>query len=64
MLAIDRNLLSTQLGTVNRILSRARDLEPLAKAAIARAEQEKRIAEEKARRDAAIAAQRKPKQNP
>jgi hypothetical protein len=61
MPAVDRGLLSMQLGTVNRILSRSRDLEPLARATLARAEQEKRNAEEKARRDAAVAAQRKGK---
>jgi hypothetical protein len=44
---------------VNRVLGRARDLEPLAKAALVRAEQEKKAAEEMARREAAMAAQKK-----
>ena len=59
MPGVDRALLYGQLGNVNRVLGRARDLEPLAKAALVRAEQEKKAAEEMARREAAIAAQRK-----
>jgi hypothetical protein len=55
----DRALLYGELENVNRVLARARDLEPLAKAALVRAEQEKKAAEEKARREAAIAAQKK-----
>jgi len=57
---MDRALLSNQLATVNRILSRARDLEPASKAAIVKAEMDRRAADEKARRDAAIAAQHRP----
>jgi hypothetical protein len=57
---IDRALLSNQLAAVNRIFSRARDLEPAAKAAIVKAEMDRRAADEKARRDAAMAAQHHP----
>jgi len=53
MPAVDRALLSGQLGTVNRVLSRARELEAAAKAALAKAERERKLAEEKARREAA-----------
>jgi hypothetical protein len=60
MPAIDRAYLTAQLANVNHVLSRARDLEPLAKAAQVRAEQERKAAEEKARRDAAIAAPKAP----
>jgi len=60
MPAIDRALLSSQLQNANRVLSRARDLESLARAAKTRAAQERKIAEEKAKRDAAIAAQKIP----
>jgi len=58
MPGVDRALLYGQLTDVNRVLGRARDLEPLAKAALVRAEQEKKAAEEKARREALIAGQR------
>jgi hypothetical protein len=51
----DRRMLSTELQNVNRVLARARDLEPAAKAAKIRAEQERKAAEEKAKRDAAAA---------
>jgi hypothetical protein len=57
---MDRALVSNQLAIVNRILLRARDLEPAAKAAIVKAEMDRRATEEKARRDAAIAAQHRP----
>jgi hypothetical protein len=60
MPVIDRALLASQLQNVNRVLSRARDLETLARAVKIRAEQERRIVEDKAKRDAAIAAQKSP----
>ncbi|HVT79779.1 MAG TPA: hypothetical protein VHM90_03910 [Phycisphaerae bacterium] len=55
---IDRVFLATQLATVNRVLNRARDLEPQARAALAKAEQQKRMEEAKAQRDAAINARK------
>ncbi len=58
MPAIDRQLLSSQLANVNRALSRARDLEPAARQALARADLDRRAADEKARRATAIAQQR------
>ncbi len=58
MASVDRTFLGGQLASVNRILSRARDLEPQAKAAVARAQQDQRIAAEKAQRDAAMAGQK------
>lgn len=60
MAAVDRGLLSTQLATVNRILARARELETAAKAAALKAQQDQRIADEKARRDAAAAREHMP----
>ena len=57
---VDRALLHGELENVNRVLGRARDLEPLAKAALVRADVERKAADEKARREAAIAAQKKP----
>ena len=58
MSQLDRTFLTTQLTTVNRILSRARELEPQARAAIAKAEQQKRMDAEKAQRDAALNARK------
>jgi hypothetical protein len=58
MPAVDKGMLYNQLAIVNRIKGRAADLESAAKAAIIRAEQDRRAAEEKARRDAAISAQK------
>jgi hypothetical protein len=49
MPAVDRLLLGSELQTVHRIMSKASDAEPAAKAAARKAEREKRIAEEKAR---------------
>ena len=60
MPAPDHALLASQLQNVNRVLSRARDLESLARSAKIRAAQERKIADEKAKRDAAIAAQKTP----
>jgi hypothetical protein len=50
MPVVDRIHLGTQQQTVLRILSRASDLEPAAKALIEKAEREKRMAEERVRR--------------
>jgi hypothetical protein len=50
MPVVDRVLLGTQLQNVNRVLSRANELEPAAKAALEKAEREKRMAEERAKR--------------
>jgi len=58
MPSVDRSFLSNQLGNVNRVLTRAREMEPLARAALDRAERDRRIAEDKAAREAAIAAQK------
>jgi hypothetical protein len=53
MPAADRGLLTRQLVTVNRVLTRSRDLEAAAKMAMAKAERERKQAEEIARREAA-----------
>ena len=53
---MDKGMLYNQLIIVNRIRSRAAEMETLARAAAVKAEQERRAAEEKARRDAAIQA--------
>jgi hypothetical protein len=58
MSSLDRTFLSGQLLNVNRVLSRARSLEPQARAAIARQQQQERAAAEKAQRDAANAARK------
>ena len=58
MPAIDRQLLSSQLVLVNRVLSKARDLEPAARAALAKADRDRKAADDKARRDAALQLQR------
>jgi hypothetical protein len=50
MPVVDRLLLGSQLQNVNRILMRANELEPAAKAALEKAEREKRLAEERAKR--------------
>jgi hypothetical protein len=50
MPVVDRVHLGQQNEVVRRILSRASDLEPAAKAAVERAERERRIAEERAKR--------------
>ena len=58
MSTVDRAFLTTQLTSVNRILSRARELEPQAKAAIAKQQQQQRMEAEKAQRDAAMNARK------
>ncbi len=58
MPAIDRQLLSSQLVMVNRVLSRARDLQPAAQALVAKQERDRKTADDKARRDAALQLQR------
>jgi len=56
MPAVDRTFLSQQLGYVRAVLGRTSELEPAAKALKAREEQDRKLAEERARRDAARAA--------
>ncbi len=53
--AVDRGFISGQLADVNRVLSKARELEPAAKMAAARADQDSKAAAAKAQRDAAVA---------
>jgi len=55
MSGVDKGFVSGQLADVNHVLARARELEPAAKMAAVRAEQEKKATAEKARRDAAAA---------
>lgn len=56
MSSLDRGFLTTQLASVNRILNRARELEPQARAAIIKAQREQQMAADKAAREAAAAA--------